>query len=426
MPALSSRSCPLASIHLEASAQTNAPRALALTRWELAAGTAIGAVEAPGDLGAASGEAVLASERDALAEAVLPALKRSPCVVSFSGGIDSSAVLALAVSVARERGLEDPIPISLRFPSVRSTQESAWQELVVSHLGLSDWQRIDIGPELDFLGEAARAGLAAHGLLWPANAHFHVPVFARAAGGSVLTGLDGDGLFRSWRWQRARSAVVHPETAVPRDALRALLAFSPPLLRGVAVFSRLPDHRPWLRPAARWRLRTMLALEAGKEPNRWDARVEWYARRRYLKLGVHSLALLAHAHDVQVVHPLLDPRVLSALVMRGGRTGYGTREQAIGILLGDLLPSELLRRQSKGEFGRALWGEQARTFAADWDGRGLDLALIDPEALTVAWQAENPPLSAATLLQAAWLETRRNARPAPSPSPPTDRAVAGG
>jgi asparagine synthase (glutamine-hydrolysing) len=344
--------------------------------------------------------------REALAKAMLPALRRPPCAVSFSGGVDSSGVLALAVRVARENGLADPVPVSLRFPAVRTTEESTWQELVVSHLELSDWQRIEIGGELDFLGETARAALEAHGLLWPANAHFHVPVFAQATGGSVLTGLDGDGLFRGWRWQRARTVLAHPTTASPRDALRVLLAGAPSSVRAASIFARQPDYRSWLRPVASWRLRGMLALEAGAEPNRWDTRVPWYARRRYLRLGVHSLALLARPQDVHVVHPFLDERFLATLAAGGGRAGYGTRGQAMGAILGDLLPSELFERRTKGEFGRALWGEQARAFAAGWDGRGVDRELIDPEALALAWKAENPPLAAATLLQAAWLAAR--------------------
>jgi hypothetical protein len=406
MPAVSSAPCPLASTDLEASARTNALRALALTRWELAAGTAIGADDASPAL-APPGRR---TAREALAEAVLPALTRPPCVVSFSGGVDSSAVLALAVRVARERGLEDPVPVSLRFPGVPTTEESEWQELVVSHLGLSDWQRIEIGAELDFLGEIARAALAAHGLLWPANAHFHVPVFAQARGGSVLTGLDGDGLFRGWRWQRARTVLAHPTSAEPRDTLRVALASMPAPLRTAVIFSRLADHRSWLRPAAAWRLRARLAVEAGREPNRWDARVEWYARQRYLRLGVHSLGLLAGAGDTRVVHPLLDPVFLATLGALGGRAGYGTRPEAMSSLVGDLLPSELFARRTKGEFGRALWAEQARAFATGWDGRGLDLDLIDPEALAKAWQAENPPLAAATLLQAAWLAASHEVR----------------
>ena len=45
---------------------------------------------------------------EALEAAVRPALERSPCVVSFSGGRDSSAVLAVATQVARREGL--PLP----------------------------------------------------------------------------------------------------------------------------------------------------------------------------------------------------------------------------------------------------------------------------------------------------------------------------
>ena len=43
--------------------------------------------------------------RGALEAAVLPALQRPPCLVSFSGGRDSSAVLAVAADVARRHGL---------------------------------------------------------------------------------------------------------------------------------------------------------------------------------------------------------------------------------------------------------------------------------------------------------------------------------
>jgi hypothetical protein len=63
--------------------------------------------------------------RAALEAAVLPALRRSPCLVSFSGGRDSSAVLAVAASVARREGLPLPIPATNRFPGARLTDEAA-------------------------------------------------------------------------------------------------------------------------------------------------------------------------------------------------------------------------------------------------------------------------------------------------------------
>ena len=45
----------------------------------------------------------------AVEDAVLPAVSRPPCVVTFSGGRDSSLVLAVATRVARREGLPDPI-----------------------------------------------------------------------------------------------------------------------------------------------------------------------------------------------------------------------------------------------------------------------------------------------------------------------------
>jgi asparagine synthase (glutamine-hydrolysing) len=377
--------------------------ALPLTRWELASGSTIGSdrrargLPPPGR----------GTERDAISAAVLPALRRPPCVVSFSGGLDSSVVLAVAVAVAREHGLPDPVPVSLRFPGVESAQESAWQELVVAHLRIADWERIDLAGELDFLGELACAGLTAHGLLWPANAHFHVPVFAAAAGGAVLTGLDGDGLFGGWRWQRARAALARERAAEPRDALRIALALAPPSARAAGLLARPRSLTcTWLRPQARRRISARLALVRAREPSRWDQRVGWYARRRYLRLGTHSLRVLARRHAVEVVHPLLDPGFLATLAARGGASGYGARVAAVRRLFGDLLPAELIGRGTKGEFGAAMWGERARAFAEDWDGRGLDDELIDPDALRRAWRAANPPLAAATVIQAAWLATR--------------------
>jgi asparagine synthetase B (glutamine-hydrolysing) len=373
--------------------------ALALSRFELAAGTGLGAER---DVSEQLPESP-SSERDALTAAILPALQRAPCAISFSGGLDSSLVLALAVRVARAHGLPDPVPVSLRFPSVASTEESSWQQLMVAHLGLAEWERIVIEDELDLLGDIASGALSRHGLLWPANAHFHDPVFARANRGSVLTGLDGDGLFGAWRWQRARAALADPRGRTPRDALRILLALSPPSVRAAPLLWRRPFRASWLRPHARLRLRARAAREAATEPSRWDERVAWYARRRYLQLGVYSLGLLASDHDVQVVHPLLDRFFLAALAARGGATGFGDRRQAMRALFGDLLPPELLTRRTKGEFGRALWGPRSRAFAAHWDGQGLDLGLIDPDELRRVWGTPNPPLSAATLLQAAWL-----------------------
>jgi asparagine synthase (glutamine-hydrolysing) len=373
--------------------------ALPLSRLELAAGVVWGEEPAP-ELPRRTGDPM-----EALEQACLPALLRPPCVVSFSGGGDSSAVLAVAVTAARRQGLPLPVPVSLRFPGVPSTQESDWQELVVAHLQLEDWQRVEIGPELDFLSSIARRGLGEHGLLWPANAHFHVPVFERAAGGSVLTGIDGDGLFGGWRWQRAQAVLARRARPSPRDGLRVAFAVLPSGARAAVLQRRHQLHMSWLRAQAARRVRQELAREAASEPRSWPARVAWFARRRYLRAGIVSLGLLAEPHDVQVHHPLADPEFLSALAADGGPAGYGTRLGATRRLFGGLLPTEVVERRTKAEFGRALWGPEARAFAAAWEGGGVDSELVDADRLRSVWREPNPPLAAATVLQHAWLSS---------------------
>ena len=64
---------------------------------ELAAGRMFG--EDPEAPGIAHVELRGTTPLSALEEAILPALEREPCLVSFSGGRDSSAVLAVATRV---------------------------------------------------------------------------------------------------------------------------------------------------------------------------------------------------------------------------------------------------------------------------------------------------------------------------------------
>jgi hypothetical protein len=220
-----------------------------LTAVELATGIVIGDGADPGPLPAVpAGETPL----EALERACLPALRRGRCCVSFSGGRDSSIVLAAATRVARREGLPLPLPVTNRFPHAGPTDESDWQELVVRHLGLDDWLRIDHTDALDIVGPVARQVLARHGLLWPFNAHFHVPLLEAAEGGTLLTGIGGDELFGSSRWARAASVLLLRESPRPRDLMRIALLASPRPLRRATLARRFPeDLFPWLTAPAR-------------------------------------------------------------------------------------------------------------------------------------------------------------------------------
>jgi asparagine synthetase B (glutamine-hydrolysing) len=371
-----------------------------LTPLEWAAGNVWGSVEGEGVAAAPASP----TPREAIEQAVREALERPPCVVSFSGGLDSSAVLAVAAATARRHGLPDPVPVTLRFPGHPYAEESDWQELVIGHLGIQDWQRIEIHDELDFLGALGRDLLAELGVLWPANAHFHEPIFRAAPGGSVLTGVDGDGLFGGSRWRRAHQVISRSERPQARDLLRVGLAFSPRPLRRAVLTRRPIGGAPWLLPRARWEVERALADEDAAEPVRWDRRMRWFGTRRYLHVAAASLELLAHRHDVAVRHPLVDPRFLAALARHRGRVGYASRAHAVHDLFGDLLPPRLLMRRTKAEFGTAMWGPATRRFVEEWDGgSGIDATLVDAQALRSAWRGEHPPLPSVTLLQRAWL-----------------------
>jgi asparagine synthase (glutamine-hydrolysing) len=312
-------------------------------------------------------------------------------------------VLAVAMSVARRQGLAPPIPVTLRFADAPSTHESEWQELVVRHLGLTDWERIELTDELDLLGDMARTCLAAHGLFWPPNAFLHIPIFRLARHGTVLTGVDGDGLLGDWRWRHAQSVLHGHHGFRWRHVPPVALALAPEPLRR-PVLRRRPAFVPeWLQPGAQRAFSSAVVQRAASEPRRWDDRVRWYGRSRALWVALANLNLMAANEDVRVCNPLFDRDFLAAVAAEGGAGGIGDRTQAMRHLFGDHLPEPAIERPSKAQFGPVFWREQAREFATSWSGDGVDTQYVRSDGLRRAWAAENPIFHSWTLLQAAWL-----------------------
>ncbi|GGC05528.1 hypothetical protein GCM10010972_18410 [Cellulomonas carbonis] len=349
--------------------------------------------------------------RAAVEAAVLGALLRPPCVVSFSGGRDSSTVLALAAHVAAREGLAPPVAVTLRFPRLPESDESEWQRQVVDHVGVREWTLLDTTDELDLLGDDARDQIRRHGVLWPPNTHFHQRIAALAAGGSLLTGFAGDEVMSPGSpWDRlahVQQGQVRPRAS---DAARRALAASPRAVRR-AVLARRPDPtpaRPWLRPHAADALRrAKVGAEAELPVRPDDALVDGWWRARYRTVATASLARVGADHDAVVVHPFTEPGVLSALAGAHRVRLPRSRAQALGALVGDLLPAEVLVRRSKAEFGRAFWGPGARDFAHGWDGTGVDSTLVDPDTLHTAWSADRPDGRSFALLQHAWAASAR-------------------
>jgi asparagine synthase (glutamine-hydrolysing) len=345
----------------------------------------------------------------ALEDAVLQALQRPPCLVMFSGGRDSSLVLAVATRVARKASLPLPIPTTQVFPDYPETDESAWQTMALRHLRLSDHHRQVFRGELNLLGPVVRASIRRHGLVAPAGSHLIVPTLAEARGGSVLTGTDGDGLLNGGSFAQARAVLRHRVRPTRRMPLTFARALAPRRLRRAVARRRAPLRVPWLRRAPLTRLLDLDAAEVASEPFRWNGYVAWWARRRYIVARRQAMAFLAETHDVRLAHPLMEPTFLAAVSQAGGAWGWGNRTMTLRALFAGLLPDALLARESKADFTRANWGNDARDFIAAWDGTGLPADLVDVDALRAVWADEMPDARTGLLLHAAWAATLRPA-----------------
>jgi diadenosine tetraphosphatase ApaH/serine/threonine PP2A family protein phosphatase len=381
-------------------------RPYALSPLEVASGLVFGLVPS---FEAADGEESPTDPIQALEQSILPALQRPPCFVSFSGGRDSSAVLAVAVNVARREGLPLPIPSTNRFPAATDSHESDWQERVVSHLGLDDWLRLELTDELDCVGPVATGVLRRHGLLWPFNAHFHVPQLEAASGGSLLTGIGGDETLSPSRWGRARAVLSGRARVEPRDILRVGFHAAPAALRRAVLRRRVPLTYSWFRPAAYRALAAEWAAEAASEPRGWEAQMAWRRRLRYLHVGLSSLALLAADASVRIVHPLVDAGFSAALAHLPKSLRFADRTAAMRLVFGELLPDEVLARTTKSSFDQAFWSEPSKAFVADWRDEGADPSFVDVEALRREWTSAEPDPRSFTQLQAAWLASKAGA-----------------
>lgn len=347
------------------------------------------------------------SAREALDDVVISALRRPPCVVSFSGGRDSSVVLAVAVAAARAHGLPLPIPVTLRFPAAPVTDEGEWQELVVRHLGLSEWDRITFSDELDCVGPFAQDILRRHGVVWPMNSHFQMPIQERARGGSVLTGVGGDEVFSTTRWHRAAAVVKGAEPARMADLGRVALAFGPFSIRYAYLRARGQTgwDAAWLRPDLRRWYQRRLAYEHAREPVWWgDVMRDCWWPTRYRVLTESTLAVLGREKDVMVLNPFTAPAFLAQAMFEAGPLGYGNRTLAFTRLAGDVLPRQLIHRTSKSSFNPVFYNRYTQEFARQWDGKGLDGTIVNVQYLKDAWSdadSSAPPLTSA-LLQSAW------------------------
>lgn len=389
------------------SASQAPPSAIPLPRLdplEVSSGMVLGPRSSP----AADADAEPASSPwAALERSLLKALRQPPCLVAFSGGRDSSAILAAATKVARQEGLEDPIPLTLRFGDAPRTDETEWQELVVRHLGLSEWSRRPVTDELDALGPIALDVLERHGVHWPPNIHTFQLTLEPAVGGSLLSGNGGDELFSPFPGHRLvvlRRLGTRPHREDVRAVLRATL---PERLLAEWARRRSWISLPWLRPAAARRVERLFAAGVMRIQRTWSDELENYLGGRYLEVGAAITTALARDADVNLVEPFFDRGFIGAVRDDAPPQGYGTRTAPMKKYFGDLLPPRVTERSTKAVFTEVFAGPGTRRFAREWDGTGLDPDLVDPDALRRVWLSDVVDVRALVPLQAAWLASNR-------------------
>lgn len=344
--------------------------------------------------------------RTALEVVVRDALARPPCGVAFSGGRDSSLVLAVAVHVARRDGLPDPIPLTKVFPDAPETDETEWQEMVIRYLELREWERVVLRDELDLIGTIAREHLLGHGVVWSPMIHGKTPLFAPVRSGSLLDGEGGDEVLgvESHRVAALRALV---SSRGRRGRRQALAELAPRSFR-YRIGKKAGDgiDLPWLRPGVRREFAAAVLAADLQRPLPYGRSVQMHVTARAWRLAEQSRRAISAPHDVELISPLMADSFVGALARERRLLGLGSRTDAMRHLAGDLLPAPILERTSKASFSGAYWGAETSRFIEHWVGDGVDAELIDAEALKKMWSDGHHHAMTAGLLQQAWLTAR--------------------
>jgi asparagine synthetase B (glutamine-hydrolysing) len=388
-----------------------------MTPFEVASGWLFGEVPGPGPAtisGPSAGKGHGGGPVQVLESMLAPALARPPCVVAFSGGRDSSALLAVASRFAAREGFEPPVAATLRYPGEHDAHEEQWQELVVHHLGTTEWEKLPAGDSADLVGPVAAGELRRHGLLWPPAHYTEVPLYALAAGGTLVNGEGGDEVLGAHRITPLARAVAGRLPKNRSEAAEVALMLAPRPVRQRAYLAKLRAQtaKSWLRPEAQERFAIAAAADRAAEPLLWSASLRRLPQTRAWNLGFHNQDLRAAADGVTVLRPLQDARFLAALSRSAPPWGFADRDTAMRVLIASFLPEELLSRPTKAFFTRVVFGEHSRAFVSRWNGGGVPGDLVDAEVLRRFWAAPKAHALSFALLQSAWLAEQTTARPA--------------
>lgn len=344
--------------------------------------------------------------RVVLEELIKDALdSRGPSFVLFSGGRDSSAVLAIASHVARREGLPLPIPVTARYPHSPETDETAWQQMVLNHLKLSNAHVLEFDGEQRVLGEAARLGMSRLGVLWPASLHVKGAILSHLGPGSLMTGEGGDFVIDGLRMGELRLP-IHRHRPRRQELRRALAAGAPRTLG----FKRSRGGGNFLTARARPVYESALKRNDSKR-FLWHRQVRHMFDAPYVIVAEAGSDLVISDSGLCQHRLFTHPRFVDALAREGGAFGFGGRTQTFRHLVGDLLPEAVIGRTSKAWFNSTRWGPDEDQFARTWDGTGIDPEWVDHDALRNEWLSPGRSSAAEFLIQVAWF-AKQGIRPA--------------
>ena len=325
-----------------------------------------------------------------------------PVFVCFSGGRDSSAVLAVAAHVARRRGAPLPVPITLRFPAHPESDETKWQDLVVGHLGLREWIVIE-RPDADLLDPAITTLLRSRGLIYPSQIGSYLPIVNAAAGGALLTGEGGDESFGGWQLRPAVHPVAWGPSAAARAAATATFERGPSFTR--RWYRRRSRPYPWLTSAGQDAVDLALSRDE-IEPLEWRDYLGWSFARTAWQVAQRTLDAVGDTAGCRIAHPLAEPTLLSSLTHAWPRRGPADRTDVMRAVVGDLLPTHIVEREDKAILASVFIGPASRAFIERWNGSGVDAEWVDTTALREVWARQYPYAGSFNLLHQAWLASQ--------------------
>ena len=368
-----------------------------LTPIEAAAGIPFGGPPAPRRGSAGVVPDVFAALVASFAEPV----RSGPCAVWLSGDDGTAVVMAAAVEAARRAGADPPIAVT---PWHASVPADPFAETLVRHLGIEDWRRPEIKDELGLLGPVARDALRRHGPMFPSIAHLFVPLLREARGGTLLS---GHALNEWWvLWRGAAVARALRRRRFRRSDLQALAALAPlPVRRRLATRIAAGMDIPYLLPGPRAEATRLAVDDLITTPLGADAAARLAGARACIPDALGIYDRLAADHDARFVFALAAPPVVDAMAAQFGRLGCSGPGQWRRRVAPSLPPRTV---PAVSPSYAHIWKDaDTRAFIEAWDGSGVDVDLVDPEALRAAWRRGD--WRSGILLQSAWLYADRRA-----------------